>query len=92
VIPFNADAVYDVLVAYAGASEQYRDDFRFYMDEPLDRYEWRFQGALGFGGKLYRDARGLRVGCYREDETSERCAMVAATNEALAALSSSSVE
>ena len=36
-------------------------------------YEFRFQGSLGFGGKIYFNPhRGLYVSCYREDETPER--------------------
>jgi hypothetical protein len=34
--------------------------------------EWRFQGSLGHGGKLYIDAQRVRVGMYPEDATPER--------------------
>ena len=48
--------------------------------------EWRVQGALGFGGKIRNEARGLHVTCYREDETPIRLAMIAEANRLLAAL------
>jgi len=44
-------------------------------------FEWRFQGALGFGGKFYhQDFDGFTVGCYREDDSPERQAMIDAMN------------
>lgn len=52
-----AHAVFDILVAEAGASEHDRNPFVWHHAE--DRLaadipsEWRFQGDLGFGGKLY---------------------------------------
>ncbi len=51
-----------------------------------DRGEFRFQGKLGSGGKLYIERQGLRVACYPEDETQERLAAIDKANEALAAL------
>jgi len=36
-------------------------------------FEWRFQGALGFGGKFrHQDGNGFYVNYYPEDRTSER--------------------
>lgn len=46
-------------------------------------HEWRFQGALGFGGKFYNDGR-WRVGCYPEDKTAERGVMIDRANARLA--------
>lgn len=48
-------------------------------------YEWRFMGALGFGGKFKADARGgrWRVDCYAEDATPERLAMIERANARL---------
>jgi hypothetical protein len=50
--------------------------------------EYRFCGALGFGGKLRYDpfSQRLYVTCYREDETPARLAMIERANERLDAL------
>jgi hypothetical protein len=88
----EAHAVYDVLVRECGADDnadppRRGERSRFVRAFTSDRppIEWRFQGALGFGGKLYPGGYGEphRVGCYREDETPERRAMVERANEAL---------
>jgi len=76
--------VYDILVETCGASEYWRDNFLQTMADG-DCREYRFQGDLGFGGKLYRTDR-VYVGYYPEDKTPERDAMVAAANERIAAL------
>lgn len=48
--------------------------------------EFRFQGALGFGGKVYfRDGK-WGVYYYPEDRTAERDAICERTNAALAKL------
>ena len=79
-------AIYSVLVEQAGAQEIMRNSFIYHHTEsefgPCD--EWRFQGALGFGGKYWR--RENRVSCYREDETPERLEIIERTNEALSSL------
>lgn len=80
----QANAVYDVLVAHAGAREDDRFQFVFHVTRGCEEY--RFQGALGFGGKLYVEPRRWRVGCYREDITAARQAVVDVTNAALAEL------
>jgi len=46
--------------------------------------EFRFQGALGFGGKVYLP--DYRVSCYREDETAARRARIDRANARLAQL------
>ena len=51
--------------------------------------EYRFQGALGFGGKFRNNGNHENtpyVDCYQEDETPARNAMIAAANKRLAAL------
>lgn len=48
--------------------------------------EYRFQGNLGFGGKLWGNRSPLVVSCYREDETSERLQVIKNTNEELSKL------
>jgi hypothetical protein len=64
-----------------------------YVDGALERWlisgasggEYRFQGSLGFGGKLYVEDHGdrWRVSCYREDETSERREAIRKANKRL---------
>jgi len=87
----DADKIYDLLVAEAGAPEYDRSSFIWHHSE--DRLasstpsEWRFQGKLGFGGKFYVEDRGWRVGYYgREDLTPERDAIVERVNARLLAL------
>lgn len=78
----QANAVYDVLMAHAGARESWRSDFIHVVTKGGSEY--RFQGSLGFGGK-YRQKTN-KVDCYQEDETPERLATIEATNAALAQL------
>ena len=56
--------------------------------------EYRFMGALGFGGK-FRNNGNLNntpyVDCYPENETPERLSMIDRANERLAALFSEQV-
>lgn len=77
----QANAVFDLLVRHAGAREEQRDEFVYHMTRGCE--EFRFQGSLGFGGKLYVDRRGWRVGCYREDLTPERADTIRRVNAAL---------
>lgn len=86
-----ANAVYDLLVAEAGAGEGWRLQFVFHQTE---RYctEFRFMGALGFGGKFWRNW-GYRsdgswgetwyVNAYPEDLTDERRALIDRVNTEL---------
>lgn len=78
-----AHSVYDVLVAVCGANEARRDGFVSHYVSESPSSEWRFQGALGFGGK-FRYPR-LTVDCYPEDQTPEIDAIIQKTNESLAA-------
>lgn len=83
----DARHVWSILCSYAGASDTDSDWVQF--RQWWDRFdgkpdEYRFMGSLGFGGKLYRDRQGMRVNYYREHETSERHAIIEATNAALA--------
>lgn len=79
----EAAAVWDVLVEHADASPAMRDEFvLMHVNGRCD--EFRFIGALGFGGKFWR--HNWRVTCYREDETAARLAIIAATNAALGEL------
>lgn len=74
----EAAAIYELLVEFAGAPSHADERSSFIRHATADRsVEWRFQGVLGFGGKLYFDGWDLpRVGCYREDETPSRRAVV----------------
>jgi hypothetical protein len=86
----DANAAFDVLVEECGAREDLRGDFIGYLTRPLDigTHEFRFSGALGFGGKCYLDGRprSLRVSCYPEDRSVERDAMVDRANSRLSGL------
>jgi hypothetical protein len=75
------EKVWDLLVEHAGARPDDRHSFVYSMieqrylahNDSFQTSEWRFQGVLGFGGKLYRGyPKELRVGFYREDTTPER--------------------
>ncbi len=83
----QADAVYDVLVEHCGASESNRTNFTFFI-APMEVAEYRFVGALGFGGKFRRSGREDRwyVDCCEEDLTDERQRMIDAANKVLAVL------
>lgn len=79
----TADEVYDVLVAECGAPETLRDAFLTAWARN-ERLEFRFQGNLGFGGKVYRNIHTLPrffVGCYPEDRTPERDAAINRAND-----------
>lgn len=54
-----------------------------------DCREYRFMGALGFGGKFRNNGNHdntPHVDCYREDETPARLKMIETANERLKAL------
>lgn len=88
-----AEAIWTILVEEAGASADLDKRRGFVMVETRRRVdEYRFVGHLGFGGKFWRNP-GTRpdgswgerwyVNCYREDETPERKAAIARTNDRL---------
>lgn len=78
-----ADAVWQVLVDEAGA---WADDIGQFRHHWPDCGEYRFQGKLGFGGKVWANRDDVYVTCYPEDSTREREAMIAACNRRLEAL------
>jgi hypothetical protein len=88
----DARAVWIILREECGAHTHTASDFTDFRicmtTSPGYVKEFRFQGHLGFGGKLRlngnRDGRPY-VDCYREDETPERLAMIERANERLAA-------
>ncbi len=66
----TANAIYDILVEYGGASSEDRVYFvqAHMCERPTDQH--RFQGHFGFGGKLYTDGMPLeawRVGYHPDD-------------------------
>lgn len=78
----EGNKAYDILVEHCGAQEgSGRQNFVQVQAMQFCR-EFRFQGALGFGGKLYRSRLGFRVGCYPEDDNPDRDKMIEAANEA----------
>ncbi len=83
-------AIWDVLVTECGADPRAWGDFWHHF--PQCR-EYRFQGSLGFGGKVW-STHGSRVDvtCYPEDETRERRAAIDRANVALAELLAPAVE
>lgn len=85
-----ANAVFDILVTYAGANESIREDFVYHQSTSVCD-EYRFQGALGFGGKFRRSwgRSGERwyVDQYPEDETPESVRKIDDTNLMLASWS-----
>lgn len=77
--------VWALLVEHCGANPGQWPEFEYHFP---GCGEFRFQGSLGFGGKVYAgswSSRDVRVGCYREDETPERRAAIDTVNEALRA-------
>ena len=84
----NAQAAWNVLVALGGASEGMRAEFVRAVEEhdPAYPFEFRFQGAFGFGGKVRMKEGYFQVDYYPEDKTDERQRKLAAVNENLARL------
>jgi hypothetical protein len=84
----TATAIYDLLVAQAGAhdGESERAQFaNFYAQRERSR-EFRFMGNLGFGGKIWYDPyAGWSINCYRGEETPVTLALIERVNTALAA-------
>lgn len=90
------NAVFDVLVQECGAGEWMRQIFidtalgyagRSFYSNNRAFQEFRFQGSLGFGGKLWYDWNlNLSVDCYPEDLTPERAGTIERANKRLLAL------
>ena len=79
---YTAEAIWDVLVEFCGAGEFDRESFVICATDG-NWTEWRFQGSLGFGGKVWNNAGRFYVNLYREDETPERIAARDKANEEL---------
>lgn len=84
--PSQAYLLYDILARHCGASEVRREYFiSSFAEQPCS--EFRFQGDLGFGGKIYNANGGrLWVDCYPEDRTPERERMIEKAEVAIDAL------
>jgi hypothetical protein len=77
----EASLIWDILKDECGASEVWRDAFTHWVvDQRMVGQEFRFQGDLGFGGKVWFYLDKIYVNCYREDETPERLAMMSHAN------------
>lgn len=85
--------VYDTLVDFAGApnSEQTKNTFVSCWSSQ-NWLEWCFRGALGAGGKCWREKRYvpgegyvpcLRVDCNSEHDNKKTRAVISKTNDAL---------
>jgi hypothetical protein len=75
--------IFDILVDECGARESEREDFFHHWPECV---EYRFQGKLGFGGKVFCSGGKVWVSCYLEDETPERNEIIKRANDRIAAL------
>lgn len=73
-------SIWDVLVETCGAPPQMWDQFKLYFPECT---EFRFQGDLGFGGKVWANRGRIYVNCYPEDETPERATLIRVANAQL---------
>ena len=73
----DKNKIYDILILYCGAHSDWRSMF---LKSFPDCVEWRFQGKLGFGGKIWWNSEELYVNCYKEDETIERLEIMAFVN------------
>ena len=80
--------VYDVLSKVCGASDRQSEREYFISVQSVEDHpkEFRFQGALGFGGKFWRNDGRFYVTCYREDETPARLKVIAEANNLLSGL------
>ena len=85
-----AAEIYDLLIEECGAPERYRQDFVDSVTDVTEPcHEYRFQGALGFGGKFRNNGNHDNtpyVDCYPEDENPARRGMMDRANTRLAGL------
>lgn len=81
-------SIYDILIRCCGASEQEQDRGAFVWAAsewgPSMTFEWRFQGSLGFGGKIWLYNSDVPyVNYYPEDKSPSREISVKKANEEL---------
>jgi hypothetical protein len=81
----NLDAIYDLLYEHCKAPWGLKNSFIQSFSDHSKSYpkEFRYQGNMGFGGKIYMDGTKIWIGCYKEDETPERLATICKVNEIL---------
>lgn len=81
--------IWDILIKHAGAAEEGREVFIASAGKYKDlKVEYRFGGALGFGGKVWlNNGRHPYVNGYREDYNPEMRQVIKVTNEALKVIS-----
>ena len=77
----NYNKIFDLLVHHCGANESLRIDFISAHTSNTPCTEYRFSGALGWGGKYRSEIN--RATCYSEDETPHRIQMIHAFNNAV---------
>jgi hypothetical protein len=78
--PETAHKIFDILRDECGAREFQRQEFvQTATGDGIT--EFRFQGLLGFGGKVWAN---MRVSCYTEDASPTRQRMIDRANELLA--------
>lgn len=88
----EAEAIWNILEEHCGANDlATKEEFLNRVGGALKKkgkLEFRFCGALGYGGKLYINLRTdpLSVDCYVVDYTPQRKKMIDAANKALALL------
>lgn len=85
IVPIEvAEKVWSVVVEHCDAHEQ---DSRSFLPCATRGHwtEYRFQGSLGFGGKVWHErGRSFRVSCHPEDSTPALEAAMATANAHLA--------
>lgn len=84
--PKVKETIWNILAEQAGA---YEDDYPSFMRQWPKCGEFRFQGHLGFGGKIYYQdyadiGKRIYVSCYREDETKRRLEIIEDVNKRIA--------
>lgn len=81
--PIPHQEIWAILHKTCHARETMPDDFPFHWP---DCREYRFMGALGFGGKVWAYDERWYVNYYPEDKRADRDEMAAQANEQLATL------
>ncbi len=77
-----ANKVYDILVEVGGAREEERSQFIYHhCEDEYECREWRFDGALGSGGKYRSTWNGVTY--YPEGESAGRVELANKINELL---------
>jgi hypothetical protein len=83
----QASAIYRILIDVCGASDStyarilFVDTFSYDPEKTYQTEEFRFQGKLGYGGKIYNDSyHGIRVSTYKENSTKEIQKMIQSAN------------